>query len=71
MSFQSWVKRLMLGEIFRNPDAIFVGGTGRAVIKLVEEAWSRLRVGGRLVVNIASLENLTGVEHLLRQLADG
>ena len=52
-----------------DPDAIFVGGTGRAVVKLVEEAWSRLRVGGRLVVNIASVENLTGVEHLLRQLA--
>lgn len=51
-----------------DPDAIFVGGTGRAVVKLVEEAWSRLRDGGRLVVNVASVENLTGVEHLLRQL---
>ncbi len=52
-----------------DPDAIFVGGTGRAVIKLVEEAWSRLRVGGRLVVNVASVENVTGVEHLLRRLS--
>jgi precorrin-6Y C5,15-methyltransferase (decarboxylating) len=53
-----------------DPDAIFVGGTGRAVIKLVEEAWSRLRAGGRLVANVASVENVTGVEHLLRQLTN-
>ena len=53
-----------------DPDAIFVGGTGRAVVKLVEEAWSRLRTGGRLVANVASVENVTGVEHLLRQLTN-
>lgn len=53
-----------------DPDAIFVGGTGRAVVKLVEEAWSRLRPGGRLVANVASIENVTGVEHLLRQLTN-
>ena len=52
-----------------DPDAIFVGGTGRSVIKLVEEAWSRLRAGGRLVANVASIENLTSVEHLMRQLS--
>ncbi len=52
-----------------DPDAIFVGGTGRAVGKLVEESWSRLRSGGRLVVNVASLENLVGTERTLKQLS--
>lgn len=49
-----------------NPDAIFVGGTGRAVINLVIHAWDRLKSGGRLVVNVASLDNLTALENALR-----
>jgi precorrin-6Y C5,15-methyltransferase (decarboxylating) len=52
-----------------DPDAIFVGGTGRSVVKLVQSAWSRLRKGGRLVANIASLDNLTSVEQALRELS--
>ncbi len=55
-------------EDLPDPDAIFVGGTGRAVVKLVEESWSRLRGGGRLVVNVASLENLIGTERALKRL---
>ena len=49
-----------------DPDAIFVGGTGRAVVGLVDSAWARLRRGGRLVVNVASLDNTTGTEQVLR-----
>ncbi|MEZ6138438.1 MAG: precorrin-6y C5,15-methyltransferase (decarboxylating) subunit CbiE [Pirellulaceae bacterium] len=49
-----------------DPDAVFVGGTGRSVVSLVEAAWGRLRRGGRLVVNVASLDNLTGTEKTLR-----
>lgn len=52
-----------------DPDAIFVGGTGRSVVKLVESAWSRLRDDGRLVVNVASLDNLTSVEQAMRGLS--
>ncbi|MCA9133088.1 MAG: precorrin-6y C5,15-methyltransferase (decarboxylating) subunit CbiE [Planctomycetales bacterium] len=52
-----------------DPDAIFVGGTGRSVVKLVQSAWARLRQGGRLVVNVSSLDNLTSVEQALRALA--
>jgi precorrin-6Y C5,15-methyltransferase (decarboxylating) len=48
------------------PDAIFVGGTGRAVVGLVEAAWERLRPGGRIVVSIAALDNLTSAEQALR-----
>ena len=50
------------------PDAVFVGGTGRSVVSLVQSAWERLRDGGRLVVNVNSLDNLTSVESALREL---
>lgn len=50
------------------PDAVFVGGTGRSVVSLVQSAWERLRDGGRLVVNVNSLDNLTSVELALREL---
>jgi len=40
------------------PDCIFVGGTGREVRKIVELAYERLKPGGRLVANVASIENL-------------
>lgn len=52
-----------------DPDAIFVGGTGRAVSKIVQQAVDRLKSGGRLVVNVASLENVTGVHRVLAQHA--
>ena len=51
-----------------DPDAIFIGGAGRHVRKIVEQAFARLRPGGRLVVNVVSLENVTEVEQVLRQL---
>ncbi len=52
-----------------DPDAVFVGGTGRMVRSIVEAAFGRLRPGGRIVVNVTSLENVTAVHDLLRQLA--
>ncbi|MCY2976846.1 MAG: precorrin-6y C5,15-methyltransferase (decarboxylating) subunit CbiE [Planctomycetota bacterium] len=50
-----------------DPDAIFVGGTGRSVTELVEAAWPRLRPGGRLIVNLASMENLVALQKLLTE----
>jgi len=49
-----------------DPDAIYVGGSGRDVTMLVEEAWKRLRAGGRLVTACQSIENLATVHALLR-----
>ncbi|GIW98782.1 MAG: precorrin-6Y-methylase [Pirellulaceae bacterium] len=49
-----------------DPDAIFVGGTGRQVAGLVEAAWQRLRSGGYLVANVGSLDNLMAVEQAMR-----
>ena len=51
------------------PDAIFVGGTGRAVSHIVELSFERLRAGGRIVVNIGSVEHLAAIREVLDRLA--
>ncbi len=55
-------------EQLPDPDAIFVGGAGRSVGGIVEQAYPRLHVGGRLVANVGSVENLSTVKQLLREL---
>jgi precorrin-6Y C5,15-methyltransferase (decarboxylating) len=53
------------------PDAVFVGGTGRQVRRIVEMALAPLRKGGRIVANVGSIENLASVrEVLLAQAGD-
>lgn len=47
------------------PDAIFVGGTGRQVRRIVELALQPLRSGGRLVANVGSIENLAAVREVM------
>jgi precorrin-6Y C5,15-methyltransferase (decarboxylating) len=49
-----------------DPDAIYVGGSGRDVAMLVEGAWQRLKAGGRLVTACNSIENLAAMHSLLR-----
>jgi precorrin-6Y C5,15-methyltransferase (decarboxylating) len=53
-----------------DPDAIFIGGSGRGVSHLVEAAYQRLRPRGRLVANVGSIENLSDVHRALCKLAD-
>ena len=53
-----------------DPDCIYVGGSGRAVTSLVEQAWDRLRAGGRLVTSCNSIENLAAVHASLRSRSD-
>ncbi len=53
-----------------DPDAIFIGGTGRGVAGICEQAFDRLKQGGRLVANFSSLENLASVYETLNRLAD-
>ncbi|MCU0717493.1 MAG: precorrin-6y C5,15-methyltransferase (decarboxylating) subunit CbiE [Pirellula sp.] len=48
-----------------DPEAIFVGGTGRAVTDLVEQAWPRLQPGGCLVANMMSMDNVVALQQLL------
>ena len=49
-----------------DPDAIFIGGTGRGVARMTELAFQRLRSGGRIVINVGSIHNLTAVYDVLR-----
>src|SRR5262249_2282985 len=51
------------------PDAIFIGGTGREVARLLEAAYAKVRSGGRLVVNVATLEMLNATYMTLKSLA--
>lgn len=50
------------------PDAVFVGGTGHEVARLLEAAYGALLPGGRLVVNVATLESLSATYAILKQL---
>jgi precorrin-6Y C5,15-methyltransferase (decarboxylating) len=47
------------------PDAIFIGGSGQGISRLVEEAYKRLRVGGRLAATIGSINNLAETHGVL------
>ncbi|MGQ9576956.1 MAG: precorrin-6y C5,15-methyltransferase (decarboxylating) subunit CbiE [Thermoguttaceae bacterium] len=50
-----------------DPDAAFVGGSGRGVTRLVEAAFQRLRPGGRLVATMGSIDNIAEVHRLLHR----
>jgi len=41
-----------------DPDAVFIGGSGGELEQLIDIALSRLRPGGRLVMNFVTLENM-------------
>ncbi|MGB0129109.1 MAG: precorrin-6Y C5,15-methyltransferase (decarboxylating) subunit CbiT, partial [Rhodocyclaceae bacterium] len=45
-------------ETWPDPDAVFVGGSGGELAELISLCLARLRPGGRLVMNFATLENL-------------
>jgi precorrin-6Y C5,15-methyltransferase (decarboxylating) len=51
------------------PDAVFVGGTGHEVARLLQAAFAALRPAGRLVVNVATLESLSATYAALKALA--
>ncbi|CAN5181614.1 bifunctional cobalt-precorrin-7 (C(5))-methyltransferase/cobalt-precorrin-6B (C(15))-methyltransferase [soil metagenome] len=51
------------------PDAMFVGGNGGEVSRLLEACFAVLRPGGRLVSNVGTMEMLTATYHVLKRLA--
>jgi precorrin-6Y C5,15-methyltransferase (decarboxylating) len=51
------------------PDAVFIGGTGREIGRLLEATYTALRPSGRLVVNVATLESLNTTYVALKNLA--
>ena len=53
-------------ESLPDPDSIFVGGSGGQLAGILDAAITRLKHGGRLVVNLAALERTTEVYHCLK-----
>jgi precorrin-6Y C5,15-methyltransferase (decarboxylating) len=45
-------------EQFPDPDAVFIGGSGGEMKELLRVCCTRLRPGGRIVLNAATIENL-------------
>jgi precorrin-6Y C5,15-methyltransferase (decarboxylating) len=45
-------------EQFPDPDAVFIGGSGGELQELIRICCSRLKHGGRIVVNAATIETL-------------
>lgn len=52
-----------------DPDAVFVGGSGREIGRLVDLAYDRLRPGGRLVASVGSIENLADLHATMHRRA--
>jgi precorrin-6Y C5,15-methyltransferase (decarboxylating) len=52
-----------------DPDAIFVGGTGRQVEPVLKAAYDRLLPGGRLALNVAAIDSLAAAHKTLKGLA--
>lgn len=45
-------------DTWPDPDAVFIGGSGGELAALIERVLTRLKAGGRLVMNFVTLENL-------------
>ncbi len=45
-------------EAWPDPDAVFIGGSGGAMAELLDAVTRRLRPGGRVVINLVTLDNL-------------
>lgn len=51
-----------------DPHAVFIGGSDKKLAEIIEVAQQRLHPGGRLVINLATLENLHTARALLPQV---
>jgi precorrin-6Y C5,15-methyltransferase (decarboxylating) len=49
------------------PDAVFVGGSGGGMDSILEICLEKLKPGGRLVVNLATIENLSEAYGFFKQ----
>lgn len=52
-----------------DPDAVFVGGTGRRLDHVLTAVYERLTPGGRMVVNVVTIDGLATAHETLRRLA--
>ena len=53
-------------DAWPDPDAVFIGGSGGELQELIGLCLRRLRVGGWLVMNFVTLENLASATHALQ-----
>lgn len=58
-------------EKLPEPDCVFIAGAGREVTRLAELAYARLRPGGRLVVNLISIDHIADARAALTAAAGG
>ncbi len=49
------------------PDAVFIGGSGGEISEIVQLCQTHLKKGGRLVINLATLENVAALQNILGQ----
>lgn len=54
-------------EGLEEPDAIFIGGSGGGMSRILEVCLERLKPNGRLVVNLATIENLSEAYGFFKQ----
>lgn len=55
-------------DAWPDPDAIFIGGSGGELADLIQLCLARLKPGGRLVMNFATLENLATATATLEKM---
>lgn len=55
-------------EKLPDPDCVFIGGIGRQTVGILPDAFRRLRPGGRLVLNVATLENVSSATTHLKPI---
>lgn len=55
-------------DLWPDPDAVFIGGSGGELAELIELCLSRLKTDGWLVMNFVTLENLASATDCLKQL---
>lgn len=55
-------------EAFADPDAVFIGGSGGELRELLGVCVTRLKPGGTIVMNAATIENLAEAQAVLKEL---
>ena len=50
-----------------DPDSVFIGGTSGNIKNIVEYSYSRLKNGGRIVANIATMENFYAMMNYIKE----
>ncbi|MFY9268951.1 MAG: precorrin-6y C5,15-methyltransferase (decarboxylating) subunit CbiE [Candidatus Manganitrophaceae bacterium] len=52
---------------FSDPDAVFIGGSGGEMEEILSVCTTRIRLGGRIVANLITLENLHHFSHFFKE----